>query len=383
MRTLIRINDCVRVAIVAESFLPRVNGVTNSVIQVARNLRAEGIEVTIICADTYRDATFEDIPVRTVPSINVPRIHEIDVALTSVWWVSRILDEIRPDIVHVASPFVLGAVGIRAARRVGVPAVAVFQTDIPGFARHYGMGSVAPLADAHVRRIHQEADLTLAPSSASAQYLTSLGVQRVARWGRGVDTATFTPMRRDDSLRHAWLRSSGSRIAVGYLGRLAPEKGVNRLAHVSRIPGVTVVVIGDGPSRDELEASLPQAIFVGRQSGPELGRHVASLDVLVAPGENETFCQVIQEGMASGVPVIAPDVGGPRDLVSPGGDGFLYRPSDSLDLVEHVSLLVDDDRLRLGMGMNAFAKVSSRTWAAVTSDLLRHYESVAPTMLAA
>jgi phosphatidylinositol alpha 1,6-mannosyltransferase len=118
---------------------------------------------------------------------------------------------------------------------------------------------------------------------------------------------------------------------------------------------------------------IPDAHFVGRQSGSHLGRHVASLDVLVAPGEHETFCQVIQEGMASGLPVLAPDVGGPRDLVEPGRDGFLYRPGDPEDLIEHVALLGDDPRLRCSMGMAGRAKVRTRTWDNLTQELVEWY----------
>jgi phosphatidylinositol alpha 1,6-mannosyltransferase len=373
----------VRIALVTESFLPRINGVTNSVIHASRNLASLGHEVTIVCADTYGSDQFEGIPVRTVPSVSVPGIHDIDVAVTSTWWLSRILADIAPDVVHVASPFVLGAVGVKAAKRLGLPVVAVFQTDIPGFARHYGLSGVAPLADAHVRRIHGEADLTLVPSSASHAYLQSLGVERLARWGRGVNTTIFTPTLRDENLRASWATDASAHVVVGYLGRLAPEKGVDRLADIQLLRDVQLVVIGDGPAFTDLQDALPKARFVGRRSGEDLGRYVASLDILVAPGENETFCQVIQEGMAAGVPVVAPAVGGPRDLINPGVDGFLYKPGDVSDMLEHVSLLVDDSRLRLRMGMNGFAKVASNTWAQVVSELVEHYESLAPAHVAA
>jgi phosphatidylinositol alpha 1,6-mannosyltransferase len=188
---------------------------------------------------------------------------------------------------------------------------------------------------------------------------------------------------RDEDLRASWATDASAHVVVGYLGRLAPEKGVERLADIQTLRGVQLVVIGDGPASSTLEAVLPKARFVGRRSGEDLGRHVASLDILVAPGENETFCQVIQEGMAAGVPVVAPAVGGPRDLINPGEDGFLYEPGDVADMLEHVSLLVDDSRLRVRMGMNGFAKVAPKTWVGVTDELLGHYHSVMHAQVAA
>jgi phosphatidylinositol alpha 1,6-mannosyltransferase len=217
--------------------------------------------------------------------------------------------------------------------------------------------------------MHVQADINLVPSSATEKYLRALGVRNVHTWTRGVDLEIFDPASRDEDLHDSW----GGPLVVGYLGRLAPEKGLKALGILHGLPGIALVVIGDGPERSRLQKLIPDAHFVGRQSGSHLGRHVASLDVLVAPGEHETFCQVIQEGMASGLPVLAPDVGGPRDLVEPGRDGFLYRPGDPEDLIEHVALLGDDPRLRCSMGMAGRAKVRTRTWDNLTQELVEWY----------
>lgn len=360
-----------RVAIATESFFPRTNGVTNSVANVSRRLAARGHEVTIICPNSFPDSQYLGIPVITVPSTVVPGIADFDVAVSSVPRLTHIIRSIGPDIIHVASPFVLGALALRSAQKLSIPSVAVFQTDVSGFARHYGLAAMATAADAHVRRMHVQADVNLVPSRATEAYLRALGVRNIHTWRRGVDLEIFDPTFRDDSLHDSW----GGTLVVGYLGRLAPEKGVKTLAVLDGLPGVSLVVIGDGPERGRLQARIPQAHFVGKRSGTELGRYVASLDALVAPGEHETFCQVIQEGMASGLPVLAPDVGGPRDLVDPGRDGFLYRPGDPEDMIEHVALLRDDVRLRLSMGAHGRAKVRTRTWDHVTEELVQWYLS--------
>lgn len=361
----------VRIAIATESFFPRTNGVTNSVANISRRLVAQGHQVTIICPNSFPESEYAGIPVITVPSTVIPGIADFDVAVSSVPRLTHIIRSIRPDIIHVASPFVLGALALRAARKLSIPSVAVFQTDVSGFARHYGLAVMATAADAHVRRMHVQADVNLVPSSATENYLRTLGVRHVHTWTRGVDLEIFDPVFRDEALHDSW----GGPLVVGYLGRLAPEKGLMALTVLQGAPGVSLVLIGDGPERDRLAAKIPGAHFVGKRSGAELGRYVASLDVLVAPGEHETFCQVIQEAMASGLPVLAPAVGGPRDLIEPGRDGFLYRPGEPEDMMEHVALLGDDVRLRLSMGMHGRAKVRTRTWDHLTDELLHWYAS--------
>jgi phosphatidylinositol alpha 1,6-mannosyltransferase len=200
----------------------------------------------------------------------------------------------------------------------------------------------------------------------------------VFRWARGVDTNLFRPSRRDDRLR-AELAPNGE-LLVGYVGRLAPEKQVTRLAALADAPGVRVVVVGDGPDRDELRERLPGAAFLGFRTGEPLATAYASLDVFVHPGPHETFCQAVQEALASGVPVIAPDAGGPRDLIRPGRTGYLLPPQNAdafgAGLRDAVTALRDAD-LRAAFGAAARRSVLGRSWPALCDELLGHYTDVA------
>ena len=144
--------------------------------------------------------------------------------------------------------------------------------------------------------------------------LAAHGVPRLYRWGRGVDAERFSPTRRSAALHRLW--SPDGRPVVGFVGRLAPEKHVERLASLAHDDSVRVVIVGDGPERARLTRLLPDAVFTGELRGVELARAYASLDVFTHAGEHETFCQAVQEALASGVPVIGPDAGGPRDLIA-------------------------------------------------------------------
>jgi phosphatidylinositol alpha 1,6-mannosyltransferase len=369
----------VRVAIVAESFLPNVNGVTNSVLRVIEHLRRTGHEVMVIAPDTPRgeapaDRVHDGVRVHRVPSKMFPKITSLPLGVPRPRMVG-VLRGFDPDVVHLASPALLGYGGLHAARHLDVPTVAVFQTDVAGFAQSYGMGVMTRAAWAWTRHLHSKADRTLAPSTAAMEDLVAQRIPRVHHWGRGVDIAGFVPSARDESLRVKW-SPEGKRI-VGFVGRLAPEKHVERLAALAHRDDLQVVIVGDGVDRAKLESRLPSAVFTGALYGPELWAAYASMDVFVHPGEHETFCQAVQEAMASGVPVIAPDAGGPRDLVTPMHTGLLLPvPEFETRLNGAVDHLIAE---RQRYSVAARRSVLSRTWPAICEQLLGHYDAVMGT----
>jgi phosphatidylinositol alpha 1,6-mannosyltransferase len=364
-----------RVVISAETFLPRMNGVVNSVIQVARYLRDQGVPVLIIAPDLTGPREFEGIPVERVRSVTLPGVHDFDVSVATHARVARILESFQPTVVHLASPFVLGGRVAATASAMGIPTVAVFQTDIAGYAQHYGLAPLAFIADAVIKKIHGSAAINLVPSTACESYLTGLGVDNVHVWRRGVDQALFNPARRSPELRRQW--DVEGRTVVGYLGRLAPEKNVHSLAMVAARPDMRLVIVGEGPCRDELQAMMPSAVFTGRLAGDDLGATAASFDVLVAPGEHETFCQVVQESMASGVPVVAPAIGGPLDLIDTGVNGFLYPAGNPAAMVECVAQLARDEMLRHRFAAAGLLAVENRSWRALGHELYDHYLAAA------
>jgi phosphatidylinositol alpha 1,6-mannosyltransferase len=252
--------------------------------------------------------------------------------------------------------------------------VAVFQTDIAGFARRHGLGFADPVIWRWLRRVHHRADLTLAPSTSSMWLLKANGITEVAHWGRGVDLEQFHPDRRSETL-HRQL-APGGEVIVGYVGRLAKEKQLERLGPISTMRGVRLVLVGDGPERLHLERRLPHATFTGFRSGVDLARTLATFDVFVTTGLDETFCQAVQEALASGVPVVAPAVGGPLDLVTHGSNGFLWSPAQPVSLVGAVAELVADRARRTAMGHAARASVLERPWPVVMDRLVEYYRVV-------
>lgn len=348
------------------------NGVTGSVLQVLRHLAAEGHE-TLVIAPRAGEVTGDLHGARTelLRSVPLPSYPEVRVVFARAARLAAILRAFDPDVVHLASPFVLGWQGVAAADVLRVPAVAVYQTDVAAYAEKYGMPGASALVGRHIARLHRRATLTLAPSTASLHQLDELGVDRLRRWGRGVDVTRFSPDRRSDAWR---ARIAPGETVIGYVGRLAPEKQVADLAALADLPGTRLVIVGDGPSRAALEQALPHAVFTGHLGGADLAEALAGFDVFVHPGESETFGQTIQEALASGVPVVATGVGGPVDLVRSSVDGWLYRPGDLRELRARVADLVGDAGKRRAFAEAAHRSVRERTWDAVCGRLVEYYE---------
>jgi phosphatidylinositol alpha 1,6-mannosyltransferase len=369
-----------RVAIITESFPPDVNGVAHTVQRVAELLASYGHHPLVIApqppASKRRQAKEEScpFPVVRVPAVPLPGYPGFRLGLPGPR-IRAALARHQPDIVHLASPVFLGAHGAAVARRLGLPAVAVYQTDLPSYARAYHLGRAGQaFAWRRLRGIHNGAARTLAPSTVTATGLLGQGIDNVWLWGRGVDTRRFDPAKRSSELR-ATLAPGGELIA-GYVGRLATEKRVELLAGITALDGVRLVIVGAGPAEAMLRQHIPDAVFLGERRGEDLAAIYASLDVFVHSGPYETFGQTMQEAAASGLPVVAPAAGGPLDLVADGVTGYLVPPSDPDAFTAAVARLAADPAARAAFGAAGRRKVLGRSWPALTEELIGHYSQV-------
>ncbi|SDF68526.1 glycosyltransferase family 4 protein [Klenkia brasiliensis] len=364
-----------RVALVSETFTPAVNGVVTSVLRAADHLALRGHEPVVVAPSgaDYESRCGAVVPVHAVRSVRLPRYRELPLAAPT-GEVGDLLDELRPDVVHLASPAVLGSTAARAAQQRGIPAVAVFQTDLAAYAGRYRLPGGSATTWRWLRTLHERTALTLVPSTTTMAQLRRHGIGPLALWARGVDLQQFSPTRRSDAVRTA-LAPDGE-LLVGTVARLAVEKRLHLLAPLSELPGVRLVVVGDGPQRRALQRVLPRAVFTGRVVGEELGDLVSSLDLLVHPGADETFCQAVQEALAAGVPALVAASGGPLDLVRHGENGWLWAGDDPWVLAAQVAGLRDDRLALRAAAGRARASVAHRTWGRLGDELIGHYEGV-------
>jgi phosphatidylinositol alpha 1,6-mannosyltransferase len=364
-----------RVAIVTESFLPQVNGVTNSVLRVLEFLASEGHQALVIAPESDGGPSeYAGFRVKRVPALPLQNLIPIGLPIAMP---SRkleyLLDGFQPDVLHLASPFALGAYAAKIARKLSIPSLSVYQTDLAGFAKHYGFTSAQSSLRKLVGKIHTNTSRTLAPSHSACSDLRECGVENVHLWRRGVNTELFHPDRRNQFVRHSWTKDG--KLIIGYVGRLANEKRVSDLSILDRDPRFQLVIVGDGPAREKLQNQLKDAIFTGFLSGSELATAYASFDLFIHPGPNETFCQSVQEALSSGTPCIVPLTGGPSDLVTDPSTGYIIDTSNPLLLLETVEKFVARDDREL-MRVMARDSVEQRTWKRINGQLIEHYKSV-------
>jgi phosphatidylinositol alpha 1,6-mannosyltransferase len=368
----------VRIAYVSESFPPDVNGVAHTAVRVAEHLVSRGHEPLVIAPEPASGVPLPDrgfdFPIVRVRSIGVPVYAGFRVGLPGAS-VRAAIAAHHADVVHLAGPFVLGAGGCAAALELRVPMVAVYATDLPAYARAYHAGALGQaVAWRRLRKIHNAADRTLAPSTATAADLRDHGIERVQVWARGVDCRRFDPAKRSERMR-AELAPRGE-VIVGYVGRLATEKRLDLLAGVATLPGVRLVIVGAGPAESAIRRTVPGAVFLGQRCGENLAHIYASLDVFVHSGPHDTFGHTLQEAAASGLPVVAPAAGGPLDLVRDGVTGFLVPPGDGPALAGAVARLAADPALRATQGKAGRQMVLGRSWSALCDELIGHYVDV-------
>jgi phosphatidylinositol alpha 1,6-mannosyltransferase len=297
--------------------------------------------------------------------------------------ISRALDEFQPDVVHVAAPFLIGAQALAWANRNAVPSVAIYQTDVAGYLERYNLSFARPVMDMITSAIHTQATINLAPTQEGANYLRSIGVERVDIWGRGVDQDLFNPLHKQ-SVQVQRIRASIARereLVIGFVGRLAAEKQVHRMLELLDIPNAKFLIVGDGPEREKLEQLFAQkpVTFTGALTGLDLAYHYAAMDIFVHFGTEETFGQTIQEAQAAGLAVVAPDRGGPRYLIDHGHTGLLVDPEQPKGYLKAVLSLLSAER-RDQIIANSLAAVSNKSWSTNNAKLLDFYRQAITTV---
>jgi len=362
-----------KVAILTESFLPKVDGVVKTTYLTVRYLQETGREVVVFAPDIAVDRV-GDSPVIALPSISLPQAPETRMALPSRTVAQRI-EAFQPDLVHLFSPAAIGVNGMAVARHLNLPVIANYQTDLPGYTQQYGLSLLSGPVNRWLRYIHNGCHLTLAPTQTFIRHLRRVGYRRVRHWGRGVNTERFHPRHRDTAMRRRLLngRTDDSLLCI-YVGRLAHEKGIELLRELAQQPGIALTLIGDGALRAQLERDFAHtdSHFTGYLIGDDLARAYASADAFVFPGKHETFGQVIQEAMASALPTIVVNAGGAPDVMQDGYSGITVEASASA-FARAVCELREKPQLRQYMSRNARKTAEQRPWSAIMAQLEGYY----------
>ena len=367
-----------RIALFTETFLPATDGVVTRLKHTIEELRRTGDEL-LVFAPRYPvggPETYAGAQIYRVFGIPFPPYPQVRLCPPNPG-IGRALKRFRPDLIHAVNPFVLGPGGAFYARRNQVPLVASYHTNVAAYARFYGFGFLENATNHWIRTWHNRARLNLCTSEATRDYLWREGIKRVRLWPQGVDGCLFHP---DKATKEWRARLSGGhpqKKILLYVGRLAPEKGIERLkAALEADPDACLAIVGKGPAHEDLEkefAGTP-TVFTGLLTGEDLAAAYASSDLFVFPSTTETLGMAMIEALASGVPVVAPRGGASHEIVDEAATGLLYEPRSLSTMTLAVRRVLSDDVLRLRMSREARIAAEDRSWKAATAALRGCYE---------
>ncbi len=369
-----------RVALVTETFLPKVDGIVQVACLLLDHLKRRGIDALVI-APRYGDLdSYKGIPVRSLPSVSLPLYPEARLGFATMS-LFRELAAFQPDIAHLFHPAMTGIPALFMLKWLGIPTLTSFHLDYARLAGQFRIGAfdlglARPLIDRATKTVFNWADYSLAPSKLAQRRMGDMGIRRVGLWRRGVDAQAFNPMFRSRAMREEMTGGCPDAPILLYVGRLSPEKQIEHIRPaLEHLPNARLALVGDGPSRAWLErefAGLP-VTFMGYLRGERLSQAYASADVFLFPSRLETFGLVVIEAMAAGLPVVAARVGGVADVVEEGITGYTFRSGDKAGLLEGARKLVTNPSHRRWMSRQARDYAETQSWDAVMDELVEVY----------
>lgn len=368
-----------RIAIFTETFLPKVDGIVNTLCHLLEHLAARGHQA-LVFAPEGGPRRYADSPVIGLPAIPFPIYPELHLVSPTID-LKATLNTFRPDLIHTLNPVSLGLAALRYGKSHRVPVVASYHTDVAGFAARWGWHFLAEPIWGYFRWLHNQADLNLCPSRITQMELLEHGFRRVKVWGRGVDSALFHPHKRTEAWRQRLTDGVPEAPLLLYVGRLSVEKRIEWVRPVlEAMPHLRFAIVGDGPYRATLESIFAgtNTVFTGYLNGEALAAAYAAADTFVFPSPNETLGNVVLEAMASGLPVVAPRSGGVLDHIEHGVTGLLVEAESVTDFVNATQLLVDTPAYARKLGQAGRQHIEGRTWAVVLDKLVAEYQALLP-----
>lgn len=366
-----------RIALFTETFLPKIDGIVTRLKHTVEHLQRQGHHVIVFCPEgglkEYRGAKIEGIK-----GMPLPLYPELKLAFPGPQ-IKKVLQQFRPDLIHVVNPAVLGLGGIYYAKTLGIPLVASYHTHLPQYLQHYGLGALEGLLWELLKLGHNQAQLNLCTSSAMVQELSHHGIERVDLWQRGVDTELFQPHLTSVTMRQKLSQGHADAPLLLYVGRVSAEKQIDQIKPIlEAIPQARLAIIGDGPQRESLASYFAgtATYFAGYMQGLELASAFASADAFIFPSRTETLGLVLLEAMAAGCPVVAAASGGITDIVTDGVNGYLFDPQDPQGAIAATQKLLGAQAEREQLRQNARQEAERWGWPAATQQLVNYYRQV-------
>ncbi|OCL28559.1 glycosyl transferase family 1 [Orenia metallireducens] len=371
-----------KVAIFTDTFFPQINGVTKTLGKLKEYFDQKGIDYIIFAPDDSKNSndSFEDNTQRMI-SFRFFLYPECRLSVPNYFRIRNKLNEYKPDLIHIVTPFNLGLCGLKYATSYNIPLVSSYHTNFTHYLDYYNLNLLEKPIWSFFKWFHDHCQMNFCPSQATLEELRKNGIKDLAIWDRGIDTSLYSPDYQNDDLRRKY--GLKDKITLLYVGRLAPEKNLSLLIKSMKILNqkyqdkVKLLITGNGPLLDELKADSPEnVIFTGYLKGKELSQVYASADIFAFPSITETYGNVILEAMASGLPVVSFLEGGVRENLIDNYNGLACEEIDPEDFSIKLEKLIIDRKLRTELGNNAYKYALNKSWDNVFKRLVANYQKV-------
>jgi glycosyltransferase involved in cell wall biosynthesis len=377
----------IRVAFFAEIMIPDFDGAARTIFQLVDRINKERFEFLFIYGtgpDKIQD--FESLK---VPSLAIPIQLNYSMAIPALadQRIKKKLHDFNPDIIHIASPSLLGFYAQKYALKNQIPVISIYHTHFVSYIDYY-LKHLTFLVGPTKKRIIQtqnkfynNCDKVYVPTTSIVSELNKMGInpRLMHIWKRGIDNALFSPQKKDQS----WIKeiTGNNHPTLLFASRLVWEKNLRTLIDIYTLLkqqniDLNFIVAGDGSAMDSCRQSMPDAFFLGKLGHHELAKLYASSTLFVFPSHSETYGNVVIEAMASALPCIIADGGGSADLVSEGITGFKCEPKDAAAFVSRITQLLSDDTLRTDIGNAGLQFSKSMDWNSLANTYFEDLEQM-------
>ncbi|WP_226646002.1 glycosyltransferase family 4 protein [Mesobacillus subterraneus] len=372
-----------KIAFFTDTFYPEINGVARTLKRFTDYLAAQGHSVRVFAPENPSD---EYVPshIHRFKSASFFLYPECRIAFPNYFKIKEELENFNPDLIHVATPFNLGMMGIYFSKKLNIPIVGSYHTDFDQYLQFYDLTLLSSLIWKYMIWFHRPLEKLLVPSSETMHQLTEYGFKNLHLWPRGVDCELFQPFYDKLAVRKRY--SIRKEYILSYAGRLAPEKSAGVLLEIARkmppqiADKVHWLIVGDGPMKKQLEKDAPANMtFTGYLKGAQLAEVYSASDLFIFPSATETFGNVVLESLASGTPVVGANAGGVRSIIEDGVTGRLCEPQNIGQFTEAIITLLSSDSKRTQMGYEGRNYALTQKWGKIFDDVISHYQKVIPT----
>lgn len=365
-----------RVALFADTFMPQINGVTNTLNKLIQYYNAKGIDYKIF-APQYEGEKSEH-HIERFYSLKFILYPECRVTLPNLFRVSAALSEFKPDLIHIMTEFSMGLTGLYYGKKYGIPTISNYTTNFSQYTNYYKVDFLEQRVWDYMKWFHTQNQITLCPSREAQRTLKEHGILNTDIFSRGIDFENFHPRYRSNELRKTL--KIENKIVFLYVGRVSFEKDLDILSESYKAicenygNEVALIITGAGPYLEKCKNTFPKnTIFTGFKNGKELSEIYASCDVFVCPSFTETFGNVILEAMASGLPVIGADAGGIGEIIHHRHNGLKFKKRDSKELTSCMRQIIENTSLRNQLRINGREFSLQRSWEKIFHGLMEIY----------